>query len=106
MHCLENETNRLFVEFSTPKDLNPPNKRHSPLTDLQETEDTLIIHESLPGIKKEELTIEAAAEEVEIHAETKGERENARDKMHYKERYAQKYAPSIRFSVAVKPKAR
>ncbi|MFX0117523.1 MAG: Hsp20/alpha crystallin family protein [Candidatus Hodarchaeota archaeon] len=103
MRRLEDEINRLFGEFSISKNLKPSEARYSPLTDLQETDNAFIIHANLPGIKKDELKIEATPEGVEIRAEAKGEKEQTNGKIHYKERYAQKYARSIRFPVAVKP---
>jgi HSP20 family protein len=103
MRRLEDDINRLFGEFAIPKDVKPSERRYSPLTDVHETDDALIIRANLPGIKKDELKIEATPEGVEIRAETKGEKEHRNGKVHFQERYAQKFARSIRFPVAVKP---
>ncbi len=104
MQRLEEEVNRIFGKTRGKKGLALSDRVFSPLTDVKETEDEVIIETNLPGIKKEDLTIEATPECVEIRAESKKESEKKENgKVVYKERYANKYVRRINFPTIVKP---
>ncbi|MFX0115254.1 MAG: Hsp20/alpha crystallin family protein, partial [Candidatus Hodarchaeota archaeon] len=94
---LEDEINKAFGDFRGDVALAPSDRVFSPLTDVKETDDEIIIKMNLPGIKKDDLTIEATPEGVNIKAESKTEVEQKNEKVHCRERVARKYIRSIGF---------
>lgn len=53
----------------------PETEYRKPLTDIRETEDEIIVTSELPGVEKEDITLNATENSVEIKAEIKRERE-------------------------------
>ena len=78
MRRLEKEIDRTFRSFNGEK-LSLSDKIFSPLTDVKETDDEIIIETNLPGIKKDDLKIEATPDGVTIKAELNGKREHKED---------------------------
>jgi len=54
-----------------------PSQRHdwSPFVDLEETDDSYVVEVEVPGVKREDITVELVGSELEIHGECK-EREH------------------------------
>ncbi len=100
---LEDEVTRIFSTSRGEESLVPSDRTFSPLTDVHETDDEFIVRSNIPGIKKDELEIEATPEHVEIKVESKGEKDVEKAKVLHKERYAQKYLRKIGFSNPVDP---
>ncbi|MFW9991365.1 MAG: Hsp20/alpha crystallin family protein [Candidatus Odinarchaeota archaeon] len=103
---LEDEISKIFSTSRGEEDLVPANRTYSPLTDVHETADEFVVRSNIPGVKKEELEIEATPEYLEIRVESKREKEEKDDKkakVLYKERYARKYLRKIGFSSPVDP---
>jgi len=65
---------RMFEQFF-PKipeiEIRFPEGFREPLSDLKETEDEYILSIELPGVKKEEIAINATEDEIEVKAESK-----------------------------------
>ncbi|MFW9914133.1 MAG: Hsp20/alpha crystallin family protein [Candidatus Thorarchaeota archaeon] len=101
---LEDEISKAFGDFRGDMTVSPHDRLFSPLTDVKETEDEIIIEMNLPGIKKDDLTIEATPEGVNIKAESKTEMEHENEKVHCRERVARKYIRSVGFPTTVNPK--
>jgi HSP20 family protein len=92
-----------FRDFSEITSLSFPNRIFSPLTDIRETDNEIIVETNLPGIKQEELKIKATPEGVIIRAEVNGKKEHKeKGKLIRKERYARRYVRRIGFPVPVK----
>lgn len=77
----------------------------SPLTDINETDKEIIIRSDLPGVKKDEIEVEATADHVVIKSDTKEEKEKKDDdgKVLYKERRARQFFRKIAFNSPVDP---
>jgi HSP20 family protein len=106
---LEDEISKIFSTSRGEEDLVPSNRTYSPLTDVHETADDFIVRSNLPGVKKDDLEVEATPEYLEIRVETKGEKEKKEEtdkektKVLYRERYARKYMRKINFSTPIDP---
>jgi HSP20 family protein len=97
------EMDRVFRKFNDRMNVTFSDRIFAPLTDVKETDDEIIIETNLPGIKKDELEIEATPEGVTIRAEVNGKKEHKKeDKIIRRERYARQYLRRIGFSVPVK----
>ncbi|MFW9992521.1 MAG: Hsp20/alpha crystallin family protein [Candidatus Odinarchaeota archaeon] len=77
----------------------------SPLTDISETDKEIIVRSDLPGVKKDEIVVEATADHVIIKSEFKEEKEKKNDsgKVLYKERHVREFFRKIAFSTPVDP---
>lgn len=83
----------------------------APLTDISENNDGFEIHMNIPGIKSEELQIDATSDYLEIAAESKTETkseeseesENSEYTPRHIERVSKKYYRKIHFSSPVDP---
>jgi HSP20 family protein len=96
---LENDINKAF-EGST-------SGFFSPLTDVKETNDDIIIHMNVPGMRPEDIKIEATGDYIEIKAEKsitddKSEKKNKWTARHI-ERRSEKYYRKMHFNVPVDP---
>lgn len=89
----ENGIQRLFSDvFGNQEDSNQTDHVYTPLVDIKESEDNIIIETDFPGFKKEEITIEISPDAVELSAEHKEEKkEENEEKILRQERYAQKF---------------
>ncbi len=104
---LENNIRKAFTSFPTfIEDFS------SPLTDIKESEDGYTIHMNIPGISKDNITIDATADFIEISAEASSTEEQSNkdetnSKPEYKpthiERYSQKYYRKIHFDTPIDP---
>jgi len=101
---LENNIRKAFDSFPTfIEDFS------TPLTDIKESEDGYTIHMNIPGISKDNITIDATSDFIEISAEAKTEEQSEKDesksKLEYKpthiERYSQKYYRKIHFDTPI-----
>ncbi len=102
---LEDNIREAFEPFSLSSD-----GFFAPLTDLLENKDSFEIHMNVPGIKADELNIDATSDFIEIHAETKSETkvdDNAKDEEKFTpkhiERLSRNYYRKIHFNVPVDP---
>jgi len=100
---LENNIREAFEPFSTSSD-----GFFAPLTDLLENKDGFEINMNVPGIKPDEVSIEATADFIEISAETKTEtktEESGKEGEEYTpkhiERVSHKYYRKIHFNAPV-----
>ncbi|MFX0136267.1 MAG: Hsp20/alpha crystallin family protein [Candidatus Hodarchaeota archaeon] len=99
----EKEFGKIFKPFSSDAKLSPSEQLFTPLTDMQETEKEVIVKMNLPGFKKDEVTIKATSDSLEVKAEKKEEKEEKKGKMVYKERLAQNYYRKVHFPALVDP---
>jgi HSP20 family protein len=72
-------------------------------SDIQETDKEIIIVAELPGVKKEDININATESQVEISAEVKEEKEEERLEYIQKERTQKKFHRSFKLPVQVIP---
>lgn len=100
---LEKDINRAF-EGSTPQ-----SGFFSPLTDVKETNDSIIIDMNVPGMKAEDISIEATGDYIEIKAEKSTSEETTDDNKdkewtaRHIERRSEKYFRKMHFNVPVDP---
>ncbi|MHA1168249.1 MAG: Hsp20/alpha crystallin family protein [Candidatus Hodarchaeales archaeon] len=100
---LEDELNRIFSIISGEEDLISTKRTYSPLTDIYETEKEYVLTINLPGIKKDNVSIEATPETIEIKAEREEENETKDHKVLHRERRALKYHRKISFNKPIDP---
>jgi HSP20 family protein len=77
---LEDEMRNLFSNVFGDRDLALSDRIFAPLVDIKETEKTFIIEADLPGFKKEDVTIDVAADTIEISADHKEDKEEEQEK--------------------------
>ena len=103
---LEERMNQLFRELwsSFPREERfPAEGVRSPFCDIQETEEEVIITAELPGVKKEDIRLNATEREVEIEAEAKREEEEKEAGYLRRERQYSRFYRSIALPAEVDP---
>ncbi|MCP4747411.1 MAG: Hsp20/alpha crystallin family protein [Desulfobacteraceae bacterium] len=63
----------------------------NPAVDIYENEDTYVIKAELPGMKKDEITIDVKERKLILKGERQSENEEKKEKYHYKERIYGKF---------------
>jgi len=67
-------------------DLAPVESRWAPAFDVRETDKDIVIHADLPGVKKEDMTLELQEGRLTISGERKFEKKEENEKYHHLER--------------------
>jgi HSP20 family protein len=67
----------------------------SPAVDLSENEDSFVITAELPGVRKEDVSVEIHEDVLTIRGEKKSEREEKKDRSHWVERSYGSFARSF-----------
>ena len=97
---LQNEVNRLFEGYTT-----PPGDRSasaaaarlwSPVVDVAENENEIVLRAELPGMKQEDIDIELTGDTLSIRGERKFESEDRKDNFVRVERSYGKFTRSFR----------
>ncbi|MFX1534287.1 MAG: Hsp20/alpha crystallin family protein [Promethearchaeota archaeon] len=88
---IENEMRKAFDNIFGNQELKPTERVFSPLVDLEETDEKFILQADLPGFKKEDITIEATSEGVEITAQHEEKTEEKKKNYIRRERRAYKF---------------
>lgn len=97
---LEEEFGRVFGTARGEEHLAPLERTYSPLTDVHETENEFVVKMNVPGVKKEDLDIQATPEYLEVKIEkTEASEKTENAKVLHRERYAQKFYRKIAFPV-------
>jgi len=104
---LRDAVNRLFEEsFVRPFNGWPPGVRDGGANvlavDMYETNDDIMVHASLPGVKPEDVDITVTGNVLDIRGETKQETEETRGDYHYHERSVGTFQRSLTLPVDVK----
>jgi HSP20 family protein len=76
----------LFRDWLTPTPARPRATALAPAVDLSEDEKSYIVSVELPGVRKEDVTVELQDEILTIRGEKKSEREEKKGKSHWVER--------------------
>lgn len=74
-----------------------------PFTDIMETKDSVVVTAELPGVRKEDIKINATEDAVEISAETKEEKKVEEKGYYRRERSLGRYYRSYTLPARVKP---
>ena len=72
-----------------------------PLVDMYETDDELVVLMELPGVRKEDITLNVSSNSIEVNAELSEEKEEQVKRYHKKERIIKRYYRSITLPVKV-----
>jgi len=81
----------------------PAGELMKPLVDIYETPDEVVVVAELPGVRKEDIGIEATEDTLEIRAEVRREEEVKEEAYYRRERYYKAFYRRLRLPVAVKP---
>lgn len=81
----------------------PPEAFREPLVDVYETEDEVVLKAEVPGIKKEDIKIDATEDAVELKAEAAVEEEEKRGSAVIKERVYRRFYRRIPLPSPVDP---
>jgi HSP20 family protein len=93
--------NRLFDESLAPSWPLVESRVRSLALDVRETDESLVIEGSLPGVKPEDIDISVAGSILTIKGETKEEKKEEKGNYHYHERRYGAYQRSITLPVDV-----
>jgi HSP20 family protein len=103
---LRDEMDRLFEDFFPARWFRPRvSGVRMPAIDLKETENELILKADLPGVKKEDLTVEVTRDAVTVKGETHEGKEEKREDYHYSERVWGSFERLVPLPVEVKAEA-
>ncbi len=80
-----------------------PLEAREPYTDIMETNDSVIVTAELPGVKKEDISINATEDGIEISAEIKREEKLEEKGFYRRERSYDRYYRSYSLPAPVKP---
>ena len=72
-----------------------------PLVDMYETDDELVLIIELPGVRKEDIVLNASSNSIEVSAELTEEKEEKVKRYHKKERIIRRYYRSITLPIKV-----
>lgn len=97
----QKQIEKFFGGFNTSMDLYE--NVSTPLTDFYEGKDDFKIVMNLPGIKKEDISIESDAESMEIKVNKDETKENKNTKYHVRERRVGKFMRRINFPSFIDP---
>lgn len=97
----QKQIEKFFNGFNTNMDLYE--NVNTPLTDFYEGKDNFKIVMNLPGIKKDEISIESDAESMEIRVNKEDLKEETNNKYHIQERRVGKYMRRINFPSYIDP---
>lgn len=113
MREIERRMNRLLREMWGPRPSRrllergekglAPMEAREPYTDIMETTDSVIVTAELPGVKKEDISINAAEESIEISAEIKREAKVEEKGFYRRERGYDRYYRAYSLPARVKP---
>ena len=78
----ENSIQKLYSDVFGDQEVSRTDQVYTPLVDIKESEDSIIIEADFPGFKKDEITIDVSPKE---------EKEENDEKILHHERYAQKF---------------
>ncbi|RLI11338.1 Hsp20/alpha crystallin family protein [Candidatus Bathyarchaeota archaeon] len=81
----------------------PVSELMRPLVDIYETPEEVIVVAELPGVRKEDIKIEATEDTLEIRADVKREEEVREEDYYRRERYYKGFYRRIRLPTAVRP---
>lgn len=97
----QKQVDKFFGGFNTGMDLYE--NVNTPLTDFYEGKDNFKIVMNLPGIKKDDISIESDAESMEIRVNKEEVKENKKAKYHIRERRIGKFMRRINFPSFIDP---
>ncbi len=81
----------------------PVSELMRPLVDIYETPEEVIVVAELPGVRKEDIKIEATEDTLEVRADVKREEEVREEDYYRRERYYKGFYRRIRLPTAVRP---
>ncbi len=96
---------RMFNDFfrETPRVGATEAIEYLPLTDIEETENDIVIKMEIPGLKKEDINIEATENSISVEGTFKEEKEEVKEKTILRERSVRSYKRGFTLPVPVKP---
>jgi len=105
MRELRRRLRRTFEEVSRTLEREIPalGELMKPLTDIYETPDEVVVVAELPGVRKEDIRIEATEDTLEIRADVKREEEVKEEAYYRRERYYKGFYRKLRLPTAVRP---
>ena len=89
LYAFQNEMNRMFNEFfhgSNNEGANSKVSTWTPSVDIYETDDALVIKAELPGVSKDDVSVEVHQNTLTLRGQRKHEAEVEQDKYHRVER--------------------
>jgi len=98
---MQREVDRLFNNALTESNTGTPSK-WSPKSDLKETENSIVLHCELPGVKKEDINIELKNGILTVSGEKKQEKKEEKDKYYRIERSYGHFSRSLAVPDGVK----
>ena len=105
MRELRRRLRRTFEEVSKTLETEIPalGELMKPLVDIYETPDEVVVVAELPGVKKEDIKVEATEDMLEIRADVKREEEVKEEAYYRRERYYKGFYRRIRLPTPVRP---
>lgn len=94
---MENRMKRIFDDAFGDRNLSTADRVYSPLVDLRETDDKFIVEADMPGFNKDDFSIEATRESLEIKASKDEDKEEKKEGFLHRERFACMYHRIINF---------
>ncbi len=74
-----------------------------PLVDVYETPEEIVVVAELPGVRKEDISVEATEDTLEIKADVRREEEVKEEAYHRRERYYKSFYRRLRLPAPVRP---
>ncbi|HEY3298687.1 MAG TPA: Hsp20/alpha crystallin family protein [Armatimonadota bacterium] len=102
LEALQENVNRLFQEQIGPKREGALTRAWSPVVDVVEDQDKIVVKAELPGMKREDIDIELSGETLTIRGERKFEDQENKDNYVRVERTYGKFMRSFTIGVPIK----